>query len=575
MNKFWEANFFFQNMFIPLAVLALYFFTLAQLLSSSLFQPIGINYVFASRSWPYVLGLVLVIFLVFFVVNRIRGGERLVFKRSTEKLSAGDLLLLLLPITPIIQYVINNQDILSPLDSLGVVTFFVLFSGIYVFGMPALLSWLGSVKVLRTLGLAFVYTVTSMVSLAHSFAWLGEGNLVMQWMFFGGAFLVVGILYSLSNKNILRFIIVVNFVAVTSTQLFAGNEGAERVSDAGKESRLLALVEERPATTPNIYLLVYDAYIPNETMLAYGIDNNAQEEYLDGLGFVLYPRTYTVTPFSIGSMSSVLNASTDDFGNIRSGVSGDGIIHHALQGIGYETYGVFAHNHFFRGINSSYDFSYPGRSPISANILVGGILVGEFRFDDEFAFQPREEFLETKRSILESVPENQVFMYAHSNIPGHSQNSGACRPDETNLFKERLVDANLEMREDLEFTIANDPEAIIIVAGDHGPFLTKNCIDTGESYDISDISRLDIQDRYGSFLAIRWPTGNFEDYDDIKILQDLFPAIFAYLYNDPAFLELRVEPATNNTYYTSGVSVENGIIQGGSDDGEPLYEIGQ
>ncbi len=97
------------------------------------------------------------------------------------------------------------------------------------------------------------------------------------------------------------------------------------------------------------------------------------------------------------------------------------------------------------------------------------------------------------------------------------------------------------MRQDLALVIENDPGAILIVAGDHGPHLTKNCIsDLGDVYDISEITRFDIQDRYGTFLAIKWPSSDFEEYDDITILQDLFPAIFAYIFEDQGLLESRL-----------------------------------
>ena len=70
------------------------------------------------------------------------------------------------------------------------------------------------------------------------------------------------------------------------------------------------------------------------------------------------------------------------------------------------------------------------------------------------------------------------------------------------------------MKQDIEAIIANDPEAIIVIAGDHGPSLTKNCSILGkDDYNLSEISRLDIQDRFATFLAIRWPTKDFEKYD--------------------------------------------------------------
>jgi hypothetical protein len=127
------------------------------------------------------------------------------------------------------------------------------------------------------------------------------------------------------------------------------------------------------------------------------------------------------------------------------------------------------------------------------------------------------------------------------------------------------------MRQDIALIIENDPEAIVIVAGDHGPYLTKNCHNTEDEYDISEITRLDIQDRNGTFLAIKWPSLGFEEYDDITVLQDLFPAIFAYIFEDQGLLKSKIEPITDNGTNISGVEVSDGTIVGGIYDGEALF----
>ncbi len=111
----------------------------------------------------------------------------------------------------------------------------------------------------------------------------------------------------------------------------------------------------------------------------------------------------------------------------------------------------------------------------------------------------------------------------------------------------------------------------MILAGDHGPYLTKNCTGTSSHYDASDINRLDVQDRFGTFLAIRWPTDDFAEYDNITVLQDIFPVVFAYLYDDSQFLTAKVESETLSPWRISGVSVSNGILRGGVNDGEPLF----
>jgi hypothetical protein len=244
-----------------------------------------------------------------------------------------------------------------------------------------------------------------------------------------------------------------------------------------------------------------------------------------------------------------------------------------LKEYGYKTYGVFESDYFFWGIAPRYDYSVPSYIS-SENALIKAILMGEFRFNVNFESVSREQFIEEKIVLFSEESKDPRFIYVHTNLPHHSQNSGACLPNEVELYKERLLSANIEMRQDVEMIIENDPDAIVIVAGDHGPYLTKNCIETSDSYDSSEISRLDIQDRFGTLLAVRWPTGDYKKFDDIIVLQDIFPAIFAYLFQDPRLLESKVEPTTLDAGTISGAAVVDGVIEGGIHSGEPLYTGG-
>jgi hypothetical protein len=343
---------------------------------------------------------------------------------------------------------------------------------------------------------------------------------------------------------------------------------------------LVRLIDSRePVITPSIYLLVYDSYVANETMLAHGIDNRDQEQYLKDLDFKMYPHTYSVGASSIDSMSRVLNCSTSYYGNQRRAVSGDGIVQNLLEKYGYRTYGVFSTNFLFRGVLPSYDYSVPSYSDSflsygsSVNLLIKAIFMGELRFDINFEKVSWEyDFSQEKNTIFSEVSVEPKFIYMHLTLPGHSQNSEVCLPNEIELYGERLAEANLVMRQDVELIIENDPKAIVIVAGDHGPSLTKNCIpQTEDDYEISEISRLDIQDRFGTFLAIRWPSSNFEEYDDITVLQDLFPTIFAYIFEDPGLLESKIEPLIIDRTIISGAAVSDGVIEGGIHNGEALF----
>lgn len=569
-----------KHVLIPLAVLTLYFVSFSFFLSWLLPEyAINVNFVFVNRAWKYSLLLAIVLYLLFFVLFKITKGNRITFGDNIEKIGISDLILLLLPLTPVVQYILNNQDILSPLGSVHVLAVFVGFSVLFVIVIPALLGIIGSTKTLMLLGMSFTFMITYMASLSAKFSWLETGSLTIQLGILSAIFVGGRLLYShqISRKFMYIFIVIffITGIALQLTPAGWGKTMPASINQEVEDNKLVELVGSRtPASTPNIYLLLYDAYVTNETMVGYGIDNSAQEEYLKSLGFALYPHTYSVGGGSFETMSRLLNASTAYYSNTRKGVSGDGVVHNLLKSFGYITYGIFQNDYFFQGIGSSYDFTFPKPDASSSHkLLIKAIFMGEFRFDVNFDKPSREEFVECIISTFKNIPNKPRFVYMHALVPSHSLVSGICRPNEIALFKERLSVANKQMKEDVEAIIQNDTDAVIIVAGDHGPYLTKNCAFTSwnDAYDISEISRLDIQDRLGTFLAIKWPSTDYSGYDDITVLQDIFPAVFAYLFKDNSLLEAKVAPDTLEENRVSGASVRNGIIFGGINDGEPLF----
>ena len=567
------ASFFLSHILIPIGVLLFYF------VSISLVLPDGVNKVFVTRSSKYLLPITIFLFIGFFSVIGLRRIKLQFISTSREELFAGDLLLLLLPLTPVVQYIINNSDILSWFEYILIFCLFILFVYLPIFVIPLLFRNTDSIRPLMFLGMAFTFAITNMASLSRQFSWYGHGSLKIQLPILGGVWFISWLLFKINLRNFLYLLIVVNFASNSFLQII-NREGTLSNADLNQtDNMLVTLIDSRePVITPSIYLLVYDSYVANETMLAYGIDNRDQEQYLKDLDFKMYPHTYSVGSTSIETMSRVLNSSTSFYGNQRRGVSGDGIVQNLLEKYGYRTYGVFSTNFLFRGIIPSYDYSVPRYDDSflsygsSVNLLIKAIFMGELRFDINFEKVSWEyDFSQEKNTIFSEVSVEPKFIYMHITLPGHSQNSGVCLPNEIELYGERLARANLVMRQDVELIIENDPKAIVIVAGDHGPSLTKNCRATEEDYGISEISRLDIQDRFGTFLAIRWPSSNFEEYDDITVLQDLFPTIFAYIFEDPGLLESKIEPLNIDKTIISGVAVSDGVIEGGIHNGEALF----
>ncbi len=561
-----------MEILVPLVILVLYLVSFSSFLSWFLPED-GANVTadFVGHAWKPILVAAVGLYLVFLLLFMGSKGTRLTFGRSTQRPPWGDLFLVLLPLAPVAQYIVNNQDILSPYGSLYVLAVFAVFSVVFIFVIPALLGIVCSTETMTILGLAFTFTITNMAFLSAQFRWFERGNLFIQMGVFGGVFLVGLLIRRFIGRRFLYVVVTGFFLANSVNQALTHEPEVTVPIRTEYDSPLVGLVGSRqPLTTPNIYLLIYDAYVGNETLRHYGIDNSAQELYLQGQGFQIYPGTYSVAAATVSSMSRTLNVSLSNLDNPRKAVSGDGVVPNLLKNFGYSTGGIFFGDYFFQGVESSYDFSFPGLKA-THKLLVKAILMGEFRFDVEIDNPPHGKFLKYKSKVFDKIPETPRFIYMHDEMPGHSQNSGNCRPDETALFAERLAQANIEMKQDLELINRRNPDAIIVVAGDHGPYLTKNCNETGDHYDVSEISRDDIQDRLGTFLAIKWPAGSGSVYDDISILQDVFPAIFATLFQDKELLESRINPVSISRNALSGAYVENGIIHGGVNDGEPLF----
>lgn len=557
----------FFQILISLWGLTLYFF------SSSWFLPAGVNKTFVSRSGWYFFYIATFLTVVFSVALKL-SKENVSTLKTKEKYSTDNLFLVLLPLTPVMQYILNNREILSFTNALYVFFIFATLTLVFVLLIPALVGRFTSSRILMLFGAAYMFSLTYMAKLSREFTWHEVGSLKIQMAVFLGVFLLAWLFFSIKYEKLLYFLIIASFLSTSLTPFFVKDTVSNTNLEENDNNLVKLVASDKPVITPNIYLLIYDAYVSNATMLSYGIDNQDQEQYLDDLGFKIYPQTYSIGCHSIGTMSRVLNASPNYYGNSRKGVSGDGVVQNLLKGFGYDTYGIFTADFFFRGTTSYYDYSFPSYgSP--ANILIESIFTGEFRFDIGFDVVPKEQFLEVKDNLFSSVDEIPRFIYMHTKEPGHSQNSGTCLPNETELYYERLKEANLEMNQDLQTILKKDPGAIIIVAGDHGPYLTKNCTYTSFSYNISEISRIDIQDRYGTFLAIKWPSQDYEQYDDIVVLQDVFPAIFAYLFQNQKILDAKVGTMTLDDYDSffaiSEATVVDGIINGGINDGEPLF----
>jgi hypothetical protein len=571
---------------IAFLILALLFILVTGLL------PDGINKVLAIRSWKLFSVLSIISFGLLLLLSKfqIRYFFSTIFPvtQGGATVERSFAYLIFLPLTPIVQYLILNYSELGLLGSLVFISIFVVMALIFILVMPYLLSTLFDRDMAAAVFSSLLFCFFYMASLAYDFNWHLIGSLKLQLLVFITVAVTVYLLLKV-NKVMLYSMVIVYFLFNTISLI--NNTVFYETEIHYDDSEAFILAKNSTASTkPDIYLLTYDSYVINETMLGYGIDNIEQEKYLENLGFKLYPSTYSLAADSVASMSRVLDwdgisypngteaAQPDGLtnGKPRNGTSGNGVVNKILKSLGYETYGIFKSDYLFTGVGSFWDSTYPHIVSAEstrlnlAKSLTLSVLEGEFRFDAQFEAFDENEFLKMKRRTLSDKSIIPKFVYTHTG-PGHTES--VCQKDDVQQFEKRLYKSNIEMKLDIDSIIKNNPESIIIINGDHGPYITKNCFILRESeYSKNDINRLDIQDRLGTFLAIKWPDKMDRSTDGIIVLQDIFPMIFSKLFNEPQFMSSKYRVGTSTIVtHTAGVGVKNGTIEGGKHSGEKLF----
>lgn len=357
---------------------------------------------------------------------------------------------------------------------------------------------------------------------------------------------------------------------------FGGGSGAGHDAAAGEpgseESSGVRLADVPSfVVKPDVYFLIYDSYVPNALMRKYGIDNSGQVAFLESKGFRIYDGAYTAHPSSLGAISRVLDMSLEP----REHVGGPNLSSRIFKREGYERSLVLA-SYFLQGLTAEpdADFVYPKlrqRSGVEAVYL--GLRAGEFNPGFVFTEHSYSEWLNEKRRILALNSPAPKFHYSHSRFPGHSQNSGKCLSNEIEQFERRLAAANEEMSADIETILRSDRDAVIIVAGDHGPFLTGDCFALATRRP-DEVTAVELADRYGVFLAIRWPDGMNVKDEPLHFL----PNLFAFLVDQLSGGQYPVRLPGRTIGFSSSIpanAIREGVVMIGVDKGRPLYDAVQ
>jgi hypothetical protein len=308
----------------------------------------------------------------------------------------------------------------------------------------------------------------------------------------------------------------------------------------------------------SVFLLVYDSIPDLRTLRDLEVDDEPLADLLRGNDFKIYDRTYSIGNASLPSMSrtfQITDASRLSVPQQQEMCAGNSTTFRIFSHNGYGTCSIQGYQ--MTGKKMFVDEYWPPFEMSEVNnvsTLIRGVFAGEFQLVEP-DYLSYHDFL---RNTM-SVKQGPWFTSMHVWLPGHSQNSGKLLPNETELYIERMNAALPRIEEDISAILKNKPSAVVIIIGDHGPYLTGDGTALN-GYPLEEISELMIRDRFGTLVAIRWPDPErAAKYDkDLLVNQDIFPVVFAYLADSPGPLELMIK--AKKAVFKGHTFLDNGVF---------------
>lgn len=354
--------------------------------------------------------------------------------------------------------------------------------------------------------------------------------------------LMLPILYFLSKKFkqfyklfvvIILFLSIFNLVPV----LKIGYVALTSTEDWRKQPD--AITSATFKTRPNVYYIQPDGYASFKNLrdTTYGYNNTAYESFLKQNGFTLYNNyrsNYYSTLLSNTSMFSMkhhyVDAKVEEYSS-RSIIVGNNPV---LE--------VFKHN--------NYKTHFITEKPyLQMNRPVVGYDYSNFKSDDlpfiKDGWSVNEEILPNLKRSMKSQSANGNFYFIEKFSPGHIagiklHSQGAAI--EKKLYLAKLDEANKWLEQTITFIEKQDPDALIIIAADHGGFLGFDYTLQSENYTKNQHL---INSVFGASLAIRWNNPNHNQYDsELKTAVNLFRTVFSFLAQDKKYLEAQQENAS-------------------------------
>jgi len=352
-------------------------------------------------------------------------------------------------------------------------------------------------------------------------------------------------------------IIAFSLIASVYLLCFTGNENLNfRKAGEGISKIPEDLMQLELKDSASIYLFMHDAF-PHKDYAQYFNFPNYDElmdifEQSDFKIYDVYSMGYTtqITMSSLFDMDAKYFKEKFHPNYLKTVFNGNNITNTLLQKKGYSTALLAPHSYdpAYKG-DKLYDFVFYGKTAsvkengienqVLKNIL-SGTLNSDLLQDSLFP----QHLVNIAEFVQSNSKKTKFFMWG-AGCPGHSS-FGAWGTTEKEIehFLPTYNKCLEAMKEEIE-KIKADPSAIIIFMSDHGGYFMDNGIGykLPKNYDFSKVNYMKFRDVFGAFMAVRWPSKEkAEKYDsDFNVAQDLFPIVFAYLFDSEIPLKYKIK----------------------------------
>jgi len=272
----------------------------------------------------------------------------------------------------------------------------------------------------------------------------------------------------------------------------------------------------------NVYYISFDGYLSKDVWeYLYPDIHNEIYSYLKNNGFTFYNKSYGGGS-TVETMVRVTSMMPIKKGNPNI-ASGNGSVYRIFKQNGYKNINYFSYRRFIKcgsyvdicerynyGINGFYVIYY--KSILHLNVRE---VVADTRFTSSFNTLKKAQLVK-----------NHKHIFMHIQYPNHSPNppkgwdkKTKYMPNFPQLAVKLSLDDNIYIKQFVNYVIKNDPNAIIVLASDHGMHMNRASV--------TPHPLTKQQDDYATLLTVRWPKDckkckDYEIYDMANLYRYIF-----------------------------------------------------